>query len=103
MTKRNENERLERFNVVLSLDDIALLDSLAAEILAETGAKVSRSEIIRASLAATRELHQIAPSCPARFVPLAQCRSGSELAMLGVLAVRWATSIPQGRATDGEN
>jgi hypothetical protein len=91
MTKRNIDERLERFNLVLSLDNIAFLDQLAAEMRAGTGAKVSRSEIIRAALATLRELHRTAPDCPARFLPLAQCRSGSDLAMLGVIAVRWAT------------
>ena len=39
MKKRNPDERLERFNVVLSLDDIAWMDQLIAELLA-TGAKV---------------------------------------------------------------
>ena len=102
MTKRNPDERLERFNLVLSLTDIAWLDALTAEILAETGAKVSRSEIIRAALATLRELHQLAPACPARFAPLATCRSGAELAQIGVLAARWAVTIPQRGATDGE-
>ena len=91
MTKHNEHERRERFNVVLSLEDSAWLDELAEELLAGAGAKVSRSEIIRAALATLRELHRTAPDCPARFLPLAQCRRGSDLAVMGVLAVRWAT------------
>jgi hypothetical protein len=36
---------------------------------------VSRSEIIRAALAGMRELHRIAPLCPARFSPLANCKN----------------------------
>ncbi len=91
MPKHNTDERLERFNIVLSLDDSAWLDQLAAEMLAGSGAKVSRSEIIRAALATLHELHLAAPDCPARFMPLAQCRTASDLAMLGVVAVRWAT------------
>jgi hypothetical protein len=91
MPKHNSDKRLERFNIVLSLDDSAWLDQFAAEMLAGTGAKVSRSEIIRAALTTLRELHQSAPDCPARFLPLAQCRSSSDLALMGVLAVRWAT------------
>jgi hypothetical protein len=94
MAKHNENERLERFNVVLSLEDRAWLDELAGEMLAGTGAKVSRSEIIRAAIATLRELHRAAPDCPARFLSLARCRSGSDLEVMGVLAVRWATREP---------
>ena len=91
MAKHNSEERLERFNVVLSLYDISWLDQLAGEILAVTAANVSRSEIIRAALATLRELHRTAPTRPARFLPLEKCRSGSELAIMGVIAVRWAT------------
>jgi hypothetical protein len=92
MTKRNPDERLERFNVVLSLDDIAWLDQLAAEILASNGGKVSRSEILRAAVATLGELHRRAPCRPDRLVPLAQCKSGSELAQAGVIAVRLAAT-----------
>ena len=86
MAKYNEEERLERFNVVRSIEDTVWLDQFAGEVLAGTGAKVSRSEIIRAALATLRELHRAAPDCPGRFLPLAQCRSGSDLAMIGVIA-----------------
>lgn len=89
MPKHNRSERLERFNIVLSVDDSAWLDQLATEMLAGTGAKVSRSEIIRAAIATLRELHRAAPDCPA--LRLAHCRSGSDLAMMGVVAVRRAT------------
>jgi len=90
MDKHNPDERRERFNVVLSIEDIAFLDQLAAE-MAATGAKVSRSEIIRAAVAMLRDLHNAAPRCPARFHPLQQCRSGSELVIMGSVAVYWAT------------
>jgi hypothetical protein len=92
MTKRNGDERLERFNLVLSLEDIVWLDQLVAEISAESRAKVSRSEIVRAAVATLREVHRLAPSAPERLLPLAQCKSGRELAALGVLAVRWVAT-----------
>ena len=91
MAKHNPDERMERFNVVLSLDEVTWLDQLAQEIAANNGAKVSRSEIIRAAVAILRELHNAAPRCPARFRRLAQCRSGSELVIMGSIAVYWAT------------
>ena len=94
MTKRDPDIRLERFQVVLSLDDIAWLDALAAEMLAGTGAKVSRSEIIRAAIATLGELHQWAHLCPARLLPLAQCKSGADLVMAGVIAIRRAATTP---------
>lgn len=94
MPKRSKNRGLERFNVVLSLEDNAWIDQLAGEILANTAAKVSRSEIIRAALATLRELHRAAPACSKRFVPLSTCKSGSDLTVMGVLAVRWATGPP---------
>jgi hypothetical protein len=65
MIKRNEDERLKRFHVVLSLDDTAWLDRLAKKLLAGGTVRVSRSEIIRGALATLRELCQAAPECPA--------------------------------------
>lgn len=93
MTKHNPDERLERFNVGLSLDDIAWLDQLGAEILAANGAKVSRSEIIRAAIATLRELHKWAPRYPGKLLPLAECKSGADLVMAGVIAMRRATTV----------
>lgn len=90
MKKSHGAERLERVNLMLGKDESEWLDELAAEILAATGSKVSRSEIVRAAIATLRELHRLAPACPARFIPLSSCKSGSELVVLGVLAVRWA-------------
>ncbi len=92
MAKRNQNIRLERFNTVLSLDDIAWLDQLGAEILATSGAKLSRSEIIRAAVSTLKELHRWAPSCPEKLFPLAQCNSGADLAIAGVIAIRVAAT-----------
>ena len=86
----NTEGRLERFNVVLSLDESEWLNQLAAEIQTETGAHVSRSEIIRAALSGLSELHRLAPSCPSRFVPLHTCQSAPELGLWAVLAVRYA-------------
>ena len=82
--------KLERVNLLLSRDDSAWLDALAAEIRANTGARVSRSEIVRAALSIMAELYRVAPTCPDRLVPLDRCKSGEELAVIGLLAVRWA-------------
>jgi hypothetical protein len=94
MTKHSKEQRLERVNLILGRDESAWLDQLGAEILEQTGAKVSRSEIVRAGIATLAELHRLAPSCPEMFTPLALCKSGSELAVLGVLAMRCATVKP---------
>ena len=93
MTKHNPDERLERFNIVLSLDDIAWLDQLGEEIEASNGAKLSRSEIIRAAIATLKELHKWAPRCPTKLLPLAQCKSGADLVMAGAIAMRRATTV----------
>jgi hypothetical protein len=65
--------------------------------VAATGAQVSRSEIVRASIAGLRELHGLAPLA-ARLMSLDQCRSGSALLVLAVLAPRMAmaTEAPRG-------
>jgi hypothetical protein len=88
----NTGERLYRSNVMLRDEDSRWLDQLVAEIHTSTGAKVSRSEIVRASIAGMRELYRLAPECPARFVPLAAC-DGTLLAQMIVLAVRWAMDV----------
>jgi hypothetical protein len=93
MEKRNPDVRLERFNVVLSLEDIAWLDQLAGEIYASNGARLSRSEIIRAAIATLKELHKWAPRCPGKLLPLAECKSGADLVMAGVIAMRRATTV----------
>lgn len=93
MTKRNPDERLERFNVVLGTEDIAWLDQLATEIQTTTGAKPSRSEIIRAAVATLKELHRCAPRCPTKLMPLAQCKNGAGLVVAGILAVRRAATL----------
>jgi hypothetical protein len=90
--KSTTGERLERVNVMLERQESDWLDQLAAEIHTETGAKVSRSEIVRAGIAGMRELHRLAPACPSRFVPLATC-DGALLGQMIVLAVRWAMDV----------
>ena len=90
----NTGERLYRSNIMLGDEDSRWLDQLAAEIHTATGAKVSRSEIVRASIAGLRELHRLAPECPSRFVPLATC-NGTLLAQMIVLAVRWAMLVAE--------
>jgi hypothetical protein len=85
------NELMYRYNLVMGDTDSNFLDQLAEEIREATGAKVSRSEIVRAAIAGLRELHRLAPDCPSRFPALTHCRSGEDLAMLTVLAARCAT------------
>jgi hypothetical protein len=62
MAKQRPHERLERFNVVLSLEDVAWIDQLGMEIQTTKTGKVSRSEVIRAAIAMLRELHRLAPA-----------------------------------------
>jgi hypothetical protein len=88
--KSTTGERLERVNVMLAREDSEFLDQLSEEIRATTGAHVSRSEIVRAGIAGMRELHRLAPDCSSRFVPLASSRSGADLVIWMVLAIRWA-------------
>lgn len=90
MKKSHGAERLERVNLMLGREESEWLDQLAAEILAATGAKVSRSEIVRAAIATLQEVHLAAPAYPTWLTPLGRCESGAALAQMGVLAVRWA-------------
>jgi hypothetical protein len=83
--------RMERFNIVLRLDDSEWLDRIAWEIREKNGAKISRSEIVRAAIAGIRELNLQASKRPSQFVPLANARSGSDLRVLAILAARLAT------------
>lgn len=88
------SDLMYRYNLVMGDSDSAWLDQFAEEIHAATGAKVSRSEIVRAAIAGMRELARLAPGCPSRFPALTHCRSGEDLAMLTVLAARCATQEP---------
>jgi len=88
--KSTAGERLERVNLMLAREDSSFLDRLTEEIHAKTGSKVSRSEIVRAGIAGIRELQLRAPECPERFMPLTDCRSGADLLVIMVMAVRWA-------------
>jgi hypothetical protein len=92
MAKRNPETWLERWNVVLAVDDVVWLDRLGAEIAAATSAKVSRSEIIRAAVATLKELHRCASRYPERLMPLAQCKSGTQLVVEVILAIRRAAT-----------
>jgi len=92
MTKATTGERLYRYNLLLADEESAWLDQLAEQIREESGAKVSRSEIVRSALAGLRELHTRAPECLSRFPPLTSCKSGADLSCLAVLAVHWATN-----------
>jgi hypothetical protein len=88
--KSTTGERLERVNVMLSRQDSSFLDQLSEEIHTSTGARISRSEIVRAGIAGMRELHRLAPECRSRFMPLTSCQRGADLVVWMVLAIRWA-------------
>jgi len=90
MTNRGTGEDLARVNLVLSRANSDFLDQLRREIDKRTGAKVSRSEIVRASIGGMRELHRLAPLCPARFSPLAAWKNETDLAVQMLLAIRAA-------------
>ena len=81
---------MRRVNLILSREDSVFLDKLARDIDDRVGARVSRSEIVRASIAGMRELHRLAPLCPARFSPLAACKNETALAVMMILAIRAA-------------
>jgi hypothetical protein len=85
-----DENALERVNLVLTWRDSAWLDTLANEIRVNTGAKISRSEIVRAALFTMAELHRLAPKAPTRLMPLHSCKSRGELTLAGVLTVRRA-------------
>jgi len=90
MTNRGTGEDLARVNLILSREDSVFLDKLAREIDDRVGARVSRSEIVRASIAGMRELHRLAPLCPSRFSPLATCKNEMALGVQMLLAIRAA-------------
>ena len=85
-----DGKALERVNLMLTRDDSAWLDMLANQIRTNTGAKISRSEIVRAALTTMAELHRLAPMFPDRLMPLQSCKTKGELAVVGILAVRRA-------------
>jgi hypothetical protein len=91
--KSSTGERLERVNIMLARQESEWLDELAAEIHTSSGAKVSRSEIVRAAIAGLRELHRLAPASLSRLVPLLPLSSctGAGLGQMAVLAMRLAT------------
>ena len=86
----SRHERLDRVNVMLSLGDRAWLDQITGE-LHDRGADVSRSEVIRASLAAFRELHRIAPHL------VQTSRNTTELKCIGIAAMRLVSYTPMAR------
>jgi len=75
-----DTKGMRRFNLILSREDSLFIDRLAREIDDRVGARVSRSEIVRASIAGARELHRLAP--------LAACKSETDLAVQMLLAIR---------------
>ena len=67
------------------------LDDVRDEIRRSTGAKISRSEIVRAALAGLREIHAAGES--AWFGTVGECKSASELSALTVLAAQAALNF----------
>lgn len=82
---------MERVNIMLAPDESEWLDALVREIQAQNGGKVSRSEIVRAALAGMRELHSSSLKRPSKLVPFHLCRSGSDLMIIMMVAIRIAT------------
>jgi hypothetical protein len=78
--------RLERVNLMLSSEESEWLNQLAMEIRQQTGASVSRSEIVRAAIAALRELHRFCPQ--SQFGALTAAKKGTDLRVLAILAIR---------------
>jgi hypothetical protein len=93
---------MKRVNLMLSREDSVFLDKLAREIDDRVGARVSRSEIVRASIAGMRELNRLAPLCPARFSPLSTCKGGTALSVQMLLAIRGAVCCGQLDAANGQ-
>jgi hypothetical protein len=91
MTKTTTGERLNRYNLLLADAESAWLDKLCEEIHTQTGAKVSRSEIVRAAIAGIRELHRLSPECPSRFGAAHSLQERCGLAIALILAIQWAT------------
>lgn len=81
-----ENSKLIRVNLMLSREDSDWLDEFAEEVRHKTGARLSRSEIVRAALAALRELNALGRCGEA--LPIEQVRDGVELAGMSVLTLR---------------
>lgn len=89
-TSAGVTPELERVNLVLKRDDSRWLDELVRAIRERTGSRVSRSQIARAGLAALQELDRISLADPGVLIPLRTCKSGDQLAAVGILAVRTA-------------
>jgi hypothetical protein len=85
-----DGKALERVNLMLTGADSAWLDQLANDIRTATGAKVSRSEIVRAALETMREIQSSAPMGVPSLLCLSSCKSATELAERGVVTVRVA-------------
>ncbi len=82
-------ERIERVNLLIGVEQSVWLDQVALEIRTHSGTNVSRSEIVRAALSMLGELHKLAPRSR-RLMPLKVCKSGSDLTLAGLLCVRIA-------------
>jgi hypothetical protein len=78
--------RFERVNIMLAPADRQFLQELSQQILEQSGAQVSGSELLRAGLAVLKELH--------RFDSLARCASGAAITAMGVMTVR-AAKLPR--------
>lgn len=91
MDNEQNSKALERVNLMLTGADSAWLDQLADDIRTNTGAKISRSEIVRAALETMREIQSVAPT---EGVPSLLClsssKSATELAQRGIATVRVA-------------
>lgn len=81
-----ENSKLIRVNLMLSREDSDWLDQFAAEVRHKSGARLSRSEIVRAAVATLRELQALGRRGEAP--PIEQVRNGVQLAGMSMLTLR---------------
>ena len=83
------NGRLERVNVMLSPQDRKWLSEITGQFRSR-GVDISGSEVVRAALAALRELRAIAPDV------IRACRSGTDMEVAGIAAIRLVRYTPMG-------
>jgi hypothetical protein len=82
----NGDSQLVRVNLMLSAQDSAWLNEFSEEVRHLTDGRISRSEIVRAALAALREVRTFASR--EGVLPLEQASNGAQLIAMTVLAVR---------------
>ena len=85
-SKKAARVALIRLNFMLPVRDSQWLDDVVY-VFAERGVRISRSEILRAAIAALREVQDLSTRIPTVF-SMDSARDGTQLATLAFLAVR---------------